>query len=388
MSDFRQNIAGFQDIKQELEVCRKYGIDYRAQKGRRAEVVNRLHPRQLQLKVAELILEKPSAMTLRLVSRAGQLPPFQAGQYINLQVEIDGIRTGRPYSISSSPRQKAYYDITVKRIKNGFVSDYLLDKIKPGDSLESSGPSGNFYYNPLFHGNNLLFLAGGSGITPFMSMIRETIDLGLNKQIHLFYGSKTAQELIFHEELVKIAAQHANFCYHPVVEITPANYQGLQGLISIDLLKCELGNSKLDTIYICGPQAMYENLLPHLEELGVPRRRIRRETLAAIADITKEPGWPQEIKPDKMLSVQVDGHKTIPARAGEPLLVALERAGLIVPALCRSGECSFCRVQLLAGKVFQAPGVLLRESDKKYGYIHSCKAYPVEDLKIRLHWLQ
>ena len=384
MRDFRQDIAGYQEIKQEVEICRKYGTDYLAQKGRRAEVINRLHPRQLQLKVAEMMVETPSTTTLRLVARAGKLPPFQAGQYINLQLEINGMRTSRPYSISSSPRQTAYYDITVRRIKNGFVSDYLLDQIKVGDFLASSGPAGNFYYNPLFHGNDLLFLAGGSGITPFMSMIRETIDLGIEKEIHLFYGSQNDEELIFHDELIKTASRHANFHYYPVLEASAANYKGLQGLISVDLIKGILGNTKLDSIYICGPQAMYANLIPQLETLGVPRRRIRREILAAAADISAEAGWPQEIKRETEFSVQIAGKKTISAKAGEPLLTALERANMIVPSLCRSGECSLCRVQLLAGKVFQAPGVLLRESDKKYGYIHSCKAYPIENLEIRL----
>lgn len=384
MRDFRQDIAGYQEIKQEAEVCRKYGIDYLAQKGRRAEVVNRLHPRQLLLKVAEIIDETPSTTTLRLVARAGKLPPFQAGQYISLQLEINGIRTSRPYSISSSPRQTAYYDITVRRIANGFVSDYLLNQVKVGEYLESSGPAGNFCYNPLFHGNKLLFVAGGSGITPFMSMIRETIDLGLDKEIYLFYGSKTTEELIFHDELMKTAARHTNFHYHPVLETSAADYQGLKGLISADLIKPMLGNSQLDTVYICGPQAMYANLIPQLETLGVPRRRIRHELFAAVADISTDPGWPQDIKPETEFSVQIRGGKTIVARAGEPLLTALERAGIIVPVLCRSGECSLCRVQLLSGKVFQAPGVLLRATDKKYGYIHSCKTYPIENLEIRL----
>lgn len=384
MRDFRTDITGYSEIKQEVEVCRKYGIDYLAQKGRRAEVVNRLHPRQLQLKVAEIIAETPSTATLRMVARDGKLPPFQAGQYISLQLEINGIRTNRPYSISSSPHQTAYYDITVRRIKNGFVSDYLLDQIKAGDFLQSSGPAGNFYHNPLFHGNELLFLAGGSGITPFMSMIRQTMDLGIDKVIHLFYGSQTAEELIFHDELKKIAARHANFHYYPVVEKTTAGYMGVEGLISADLVKGILSETKLDTIYICGPQAMYDNIIPQLKILGVPRRRIRREIPAAAADITSQSGWPQEIKPDTQFAVQIAGKRTISAKAGEPLLTALERAGIIIPSLCRSGECSLCRVQLLSGKVYQGSGVLLRETDKKYGYIHSCKSYPIEDLEIRL----
>ncbi|HPF19919.1 MAG TPA: 2Fe-2S iron-sulfur cluster binding domain-containing protein, partial [Syntrophomonas sp.] len=115
-----------------------------------------------------------------------------------------------------------------------------------------------------------------------------------------------------------------------------------------------------------------------------PARKIRHEMFGNPADITAQPGWPREIRKEAAFTVNVEGRKSLAAQAGEPLLIALEKAGLIVPSLCRSGECSLCRVQLLSGKVFQPQGVLMRESDKKYGYIHSCKAYPLEDLVIRL----
>ena len=137
MRDFRQDIEGYHQIKEEMAICRKYGINYRTQQGRREQVVNRLHPRFLSLKVADILQETSTTKTLRLVARQGSLPPFQAGQYINLQVEIGGIRTGRPYSISSSPRQTAYYDITVRKIENGFVSAYLFDQ-SSGDEFISS----------------------------------------------------------------------------------------------------------------------------------------------------------------------------------------------------------------------------------------------------------
>lgn len=384
MRDYRADIEGFQQVQKELEICRKYGIDYSAQKGKRTQVVHRLHPPRLFLKISDIIKETPSTKTLRLVSRSTSLPPFQAGQYINLFAEINGVRTSRPYSLSSSPRQTAYYDITVRRIANGFVSDYLLDQCQPGNYLESSGPAGNFYYNPLFHGQELVFLAGGSGVTPFMSMIREVGDLDLNRKIHLFYGSHTEEELVFHHELVKIAARHSNIKYHPIVEKPSASYQGLVGITNVQVVLETLAGNNFDTVYICGPQAMYDSILPQLVEAGVPKRRIRREMFSGRGDISAEPGWPQDIKPDAAFTVKVAGKSSITAQAGEPLLIALERAGMVVPCNCRSGECSLCRVQLLSGKVYQPPGVLLRETDKKYGYIHSCKAYPLEDLEIRL----
>lgn len=154
---------------------------------------------------------------LDLYQKNGYLPPFEAGQYINIFVEIDGVRTSRPYSISSSPKQRGYYDITVARIKTGFVSDYLLNKAKIGDIFESTSPAGEFHYNPVFHGKNLVFLAGGSGITPFMSMIHDVLDSGLDRNISLIYGSRTEKTAIFLEELKDLSARHDNFNFTLVV---------------------------------------------------------------------------------------------------------------------------------------------------------------------------
>lgn len=382
--DFRLDITGYKETLEEIKVCRKYGLDYAAEKGKKENTIQRLHPDRLKLKVSEIIEETQFTKTLRLVSPDGNLPPFQAGQYINLFVDIDGIKTSRPYSISSSPYQTAFYDITVARIKEGFVSNYLLDEIKAGDCLESSGPSGNFYYNPLFHGNELLFLAGGSGITPFMSMLRELTDAGLGRRIHLIYGNREPDNILFHNELKEMALYHDNFTYSLVISEPPEGYKGLKGYINKEVIRKVIGDTKIDSFYICGPGAMYDYCLQELKVMGIPGRRIRTEVFSSQGDISKESGWPAEIDAEQEFNVKISGKDDIKAKAGEPLLVALERSGIIIPVTCRSGECSRCRVKLVSGKVFQPAGVLLRETDKKYGYIHSCKAYPLEDLEISL----
>ena len=102
-------------------------------------------------------------------------------------VEIGGVRTSRPYSISSPPTQTAYYDITVRRVEDGVVSNYLLDQVKMGDILESSGPAGEFYHKPIFHEKTMVCIAGGCGITPFMSMIREILECGIDRTVHRKY---------------------------------------------------------------------------------------------------------------------------------------------------------------------------------------------------------
>lgn len=382
--DFRTDIEGYNEILREIEVCRKYGTDYRRDPGRWREAVERLHPRRLRLRVSEIIPETGKAATLRLVADKGFLPPFQAGQYITLFVEIDGIRTSRAYSISSSPCQIAYYDITVKQVPGGFVSDYLLNKVRVGDVLESSGPAGHFHYNPLFHGQNLVFLAGGSGITPFMSMIRETTDRGLSRRIHLIYGCLTPDEAIFHRELVERSERHPNFTYHLVISEPDPGYQGLTGFITADLIKNLTGDPGDKMFYLCGPPEMYDFCLAELEKLRVPRRRIRMESFGPPVRVFEDPAWPRDVSPDAVFTVRLPGGREIKAPAREPLLNSLERAGLVVESCCRSGECSMCRVKVQSGRVFQLPGALVRKSDREAGYIHSCVSYPLSDLELML----
>jgi ferredoxin-NADP reductase len=381
-SSYHQNLEGFKQIQEELNVCRRYGTDYRLEKGKKKQIVDRIHPQKIKLRVSARIQETSSTTTLRMVAVDGYLPPFQAGQYITLLVEVNGVRTSRPYSISSSPRQTAYYDITVRRISGGFVSDYLLDSIQVGDILEATSPAGHFVYNPICHGKDLVFLAGGSGITPFMSMIRETTDAGLDRQIHLVYGIKSVDDVIYANELLERAELYDNFKYSLVVSAPPVDYQGLSGFIDGRIIQEVVGDVHGKTFYICGPKAMYDMCTAELNKLNVPRKRIRQEIFAP-KDITSEEGWPEDVLPEREFMVQVEG-ETIKARAGESLMTAFERHGMAIKNRCRCGECSLCRVRLISGRVFQPSTVLLRNSDIKYGYIHSCQSYPLEDLIIML----
>ena len=383
--EIKEQIEGYAEIVKENEILRKYALDRTIQKGQVAAVVNRLHPGVLKLRVSRILKETPSTATFRLVSSAGGcLPPFQAGQYINLFVEVGGVRTSRPYSISSPPNQTAYYDITVRRVDEGFVSIYLLDEVRTGQCFDSTSPAGNFYHNPLFHGDDLVFIAGGSGITPFMSMIREVTDRDLERNIHLIYGNRKQEDIIFSGELSQRGAACDNLTVSTVISEPPPGYTGLQGFISRALIKKLLGDFEGKMFYICGPEAMYTFVEAELEKLGIPGRRIRIEVYGPPSDVTAQPGWPETIDADARFKVSLQDGNIIEVAAGEPLMIGLERSGLALNTSCRSGECSLCRTRLLAGRVFHPPGVKLRKSDAISGYIHPCMAYPLSDLSLMI----
>jgi ferredoxin-NADP reductase len=382
--DLKSYIEGYDEIQSEIAVLRKYGQDHAVQKGLVAHTINSLHPRELSLKVSEIWQETPSTKTFRLISPGQWLPPFQAGQYINLFVEIGGVRTSRPYSLSSPPTQTAFYDLTVRRVEDGFVSDYLLDEVRPGHEFRSTAPAGHFYYNPLYMGRDLVFLAGGSGITPILSMIREMTDRGLDRELHLVYGSRLASDIICRDELALRAERHANLKVSHVLSEPAPGYDGLTGFMDADLLGRLLGDTTEKMFFVCGPPIMYQFCRAELSKLGVPRRRIRTEVFGLPRDITSEPGWPREIARERNFTVQVRGGSPFQAAAGESLLTSLEKAGYQVPSCCRSGECSLCRIKLVSGRVFQPATAKVRKSDRRFGYVHACSTYPLDDLEILL----
>jgi ferredoxin-NADP reductase len=377
-----EEFDGYPDIVRAIEVSRTYAMNYTADRDTVEPHVHRLHPPRLRLRVADLIDETPSARTFRLVSEADYLPPFQAGQYVSLFFQIGNIRTGRPYSLSSPANQTGYYDITVRRVEGGLVSNYLLDDVRRGQILESSGPAGNFYHNPLFHDAAMVCIAGGSGITPFMSMIREIVQCGLRRTVHLFYGNKRLEEAIFHQELVALSERFENIRYTPVIENPPPGYHGDTGLITGELIQGKVGELGEKTFYLCGPQSMYTFCMGELANLGIPKRKIRREAYGAPVAIFCHPGWPAEIGHDRTFTITANGDRVLTARAGESLLTVLEKGGMGVPSGCRSGECSLCRVKILKGSVFQPEGVPVRRSDSQFGYVHACVSYPIQDLEV------
>lgn len=342
--------------------------------------VDALHPRQMRLKVVEVTRISPTSKALRFVRTDGPLPPFRAGQYICLHCRIGDVRTSRPYSISSAPGQP-WVEIAVREVADGFVAPHLLREIGPGDELMSSGPLGHFYCEPLIDGDELVLLAGGSGITPFMSIIRQQQLLGWPLKITLLYGSRDADDVIYGDELRTLAADADRFRCAIVLSEPPADHGGLSGMLDAELIRDQVGSLEDKTFYLCGPPEMLSFCQAQLRSLGIPLQRVRQELSGTPADITRAPGWPPDLDPEQAFVAAVSGRK-IPIKAGEPLISSLERHGIVVPAQCRSGECSACRTRLLSGEVFTAPGPGRREIDERFGYIHACNSYPMSDVEL------
>ena len=160
--------------------------------------------------ITDIKEETPDVKTFTLTadvnSSTPHLAPFKAGQYITIHLTIDSSPVTRAYSLSSSPSlaSKDIYKITIKRVENGLVSNYMLDEIKVGDKLDVSMPAGEFGYNQVTDEENVIGIAGGSGITPFMSLAGAILDGIVDCNLTVFYSVRTYEDIIFKNEIEEI----------------------------------------------------------------------------------------------------------------------------------------------------------------------------------------
>ena len=354
------------------------------------ENAKHLHPDYCALVIDEIIDRgTANAKTFVLKSKDGKaLPYFRAGMYINLKLPMEGSMVTRSYSLCSSPKDalKGIYKITVRSNPGGFVADKLLSEMKVGDEVISSCPQGFFYYEDLRDADTVIGLAGGSGITPFLSMAEAIADGTEDFNLVLLFGSRDEENILFKEELDEIAKKTDKFkVVHVLSDAKVDGYEN--GFITADLIKKYAPEGEEYSVFLCGPEAMYKFVKPEIEKLGLPERLFRRKMI----DVTKTPweceGYPKKAK-GKTFKVKVKqgpNEYDIEASADEPVLVAFERAGIKAPSRCRSGECGWCRSRLLKGEVFvPQENELRRWADIEYGYIHPCSSFPVSDLEIEV----
>lgn len=345
--------------------------------------VEPLHPRTLDLTVTEMIEETSTTKTLRLrAPHGGSLPPFRAGQYISLDVQVGGVQTNRAFSLSSSPTHRDHYDITVRQLPGGLVSRYLLDEVSVGDRFTCGGPMGTFTHDPLFHGDDVLFFAGGSGVAPAMSMIREIVELGLPRRMTLLYGSRRSDDIIFKDELDAIEGDHPNIVVHHVLAENEPSWTGALKPLDAALIHELAGPPAGRMAYLCGPASKYKYLIGELESLGQSRRRIRKEANYIAAPPPEAPGWPTGLDAKEKVTVSVRGRGSFQMPRSQELIYALEEHGMPPEASCRSGECGDCRVKVCSGEVFHAEEARVRMADRMFGYAHSCVAYPLTDVEV------
>ncbi len=346
------------------------------------------HPAKQEVVISEIRRNGADAKTIVLKTPDGSpLAYYRAGQYISVSVPIGGTVTTRSYSLCSSPAwaKRGEYNITVKRDDAGFVSPYIQDNWKVGQQVTISGPQGHLYYEGLRDAKKVVALAGGSGITPFMGMAYAIRDGLEDFDLTILFGSRTAEGIVYKKELDEVCAACSKV--HVVHVLSDEEREGYEhGFITADLIKKYGGDGEY-SIFMCGPQAMYNFLDGEIAKLSLRRKFVRRELFGAIKDPWNQPGYPAEMRGRsfRLKVIKYGEEFDITASADEPLLTAIERAGITAPSRCRSGECGWCRSKLISGNVFipeKTDG--RRKADLDFGYIHPCSSFPTGDCVIEI----
>ena len=363
------------------EVSGEFAINTNAKK---------LHPDYQRLVIDEVIPHEGAKAKTFVFRRADgeAFPYFRAGQYLSLKLPLEGSFVTRAYSLCSSPLDalKGRAATTVRSNPGGFAADKLLVTLKPGDEVIASDPQGFFYYEDLRDAKHVVGLAGGSGITPFLSMAYALRDGAEAFELTLLYGSRDEESILFKKELDEVASVCPKFkVVHVLSDEEKEGYE--HGFITAELIKKYAPADEEYSVFLCGPEGMYRFLRPEIEKLALPERLFRRKMI----DVTKTPweldGYPQQCR-DRIFNLTVrqgDREYKLSASANETVLTAIERAGIKAPSRCRSGECGWCRSRMLEGSVFiPQENELRRWADKEYGYIHPCSSFPTSDIVLEV----
>lgn len=332
-----------------------------------------LHPGYMEVELTHIVQLTPNMknFTFKRVDSSA-FPFFRAGQYVSLQAKIGDSLVSRPYSISSSPDEALEGRLSLGIEDAGFFSGYMNNEAKIGDRFVMTEPSGEFHYENIRDKKNIVCIAGGSGITPFLSMAKSVAEGNEDYNMTLFYGAKDFENLAYRDELEVLKKSGVQIIY--VLETAHEGCE--QGFVTAKMLE-KYVDINASTFFMCGPVAMYASILDELKPYNLPLKSVRKDA-ATCGDL--------DIDNPKTFRLTVHMRDTvyeIDAKENETLLTSMERAGLNAPNKCRAGGCGFCHSKWLGGEYIIAKGRDgRREADRKFGFIHPCVTYPQSDMEI------
>ncbi|MGF1550595.1 MAG: 2Fe-2S iron-sulfur cluster-binding protein [Sphingomonadaceae bacterium] len=343
------------------------------------------------LTVAEVVNETPDAKSFRFEIPDGleEEFAFRAGQHLTFKHEIGGEEVRRNYSLCVAP-EEGVWKVTVKRIEDGAFSNWANDNLKPGDRIEAIPPHGSFTWDfDAQAENHYAGFAGGSGITPVMSLLKTALLREPESRFTLFYGNRDSRSVIFLEELARLKNRFMDRLeVHHFFSDEAGEIDLFNGML--DREKCgEIVGALIDpediaAFFICGPGPMMDAAEEALAAAGVAKEKIHIERFTAgrpSAARAKEIRKRQSEAAGLSLWVTLDGRKrkvAFDAEAGN-ILDSARAAGLPAPFACKAGVCATCRAKVVEGKVDMAARYGLTDEEIAEGYVLTCQSVPLGD---------
>ncbi|ENN84720.1 oxidoreductase FAD-binding protein domain protein [Rhizobium freirei PRF 81] len=325
--------------------------------------------------------ETHDVKTFTFASPEGKSFAFEAGQYFLFDLDIGGEAESRCYSISSSPCRRNAFSVTVKRVTGGKISNWLHDNIIVDSKVRANGPLGHFIRPSA---QKYLFLSGGSGITPVMSMLRELADTFEPADVVFLHAARTPKDLVFRDELTC----HANRIKDLRLQFLPetvageTHWPGLTGRISVEYVRLAVPDLAERIVMCCGPAPFMAAARNITAELGVPPSNYIEESFdAAVIDDVDIPLVEEATTRVFQVEFSKQGRK-IEVSGDQTLLSCAKKAGVRLPSSCSNGVCGTCKSKLLSGSVDMAHNGGIRQREIDAGLFLPCCSKPLSDLVV------
>jgi len=342
------------------------------------------------LRVAEIVPETAEANSIRFEIPADLRDrfSFKAGQHLTLRATIDGEEVRRNYSLCTAPDESDWM-VTVKRIGGGLFSNWVGDQLKAGDTIDVMPPHGSFTTDfDTSKSRHLVGIAGGSGITPVMSLIKTTLRREPESRFTLFYGNRDSSSVIFLEGLAALKDKHlGRFEIYHFLDAEDQDIELFNGMLNRERLEEAIpalvpDAAEVEGWFICGPGPMMDAAEGALLDRKVAKERIHIERFTADRPpeaVAREMAELQTKAEGVTVSVTLDGRtRRVPFTQGN-ILDSARAAGLPAPFACKAGVCATCRAKVTKGKVEMAARYGLTDEEVVDGYVLTCQSVPLDD---------
>ena len=328
------------------------------------------------LRVADVVREtaEASSFVFEVPAGAGDLFAYEPGQFCTFRVQVDGGTHLRCYSMSSAPGVDARMQVTVKRVPGGVVSNWMNDELAPGDVVEATRPAGTFRL-AADDGADLVAFAGGSGITPVLSLVKAAL-AGTERRVRLLYANRDAGSVIFAEALHALAERH------PGRLDVAHRFDTVDGFVTGDTVRPYADAAPHGRFYVCGPGPFMDIVESTLLAHGVGPERVLSERFVTPA--APEPAAPPPAPPADepgpsatRVTIELDGRTAATDhRPGTTILQTARQLGMDAPYSCEAGNCATCMARLVEGEAEMFTNDALTDDEVAEGWVLTCQAVP------------
>ncbi len=341
------------------------------------------------LKVNEVIRETPDAVTITFWHPISEEVRYLPGQFLTFLLNINGQKVRRSYSMASSPHVDVSLAVSVKRVPGGLVSNYLCDRIRPGDVLETLEPMGTF--TPKLDSKSrrtMVLIGAGSGITPLFSMAKSALHAEPNSRVWLIYGNRNQESIIYKAHLDAMEQAHgpSRFSVTHVLSQPTSGWTGLEGRLNQHTLTSLLEDLPAQerqhvSAYLCGPDGMMAEARSALSLVGVPTERVFKESYVTAqvpaGEVIEDPAGADESGSPEVTVLYEGAEYKFAVAPHQTILEAALDLDIDLPYSCQAGMCTACLGKCTSGTVKLDEEDGLSDSELKAGYVLTCVAHPV-----------